>query len=139
MRRGQTYVALNQHASAMACFDSALSCAARYPLGFWTQVKLYHTGLAHAWRGEFDKAALELEKASKFEGLWHHKKAIEDARALLALFAGDDERALNLIEQLISQPGILTVWNLQLDPVYNPMRSNPRFQALVAKGMPSPR
>jgi tetratricopeptide (TPR) repeat protein len=133
MRKGQTYVALNQYESGMACFDSALSCAERYPAGFWTQVKLFHAGLAHAWQGKYEKAAMELENASKYEGFWHHKKGVEEAQALLALFTGDNERALNLIEQLISQPGILTVWKLRLDPVYEPLRSSPRFQALLTK------
>jgi hypothetical protein len=58
---------------------------------------------------------------------------VEEARARAAVLAGDTEKALNLLEQLIAQPGFLTVWNLRLDPLYNPLRNNPRFQALLAK------
>lgn len=49
------------------------------------------------------------------------------------VLAGDTDAALNLLEHLIRQPGFLAVWRLRLDPVYNPLRSNPRFQALEAK------
>jgi serine/threonine protein kinase/tetratricopeptide (TPR) repeat protein len=131
LQRGQTYVALNQRASAMACFDSALSAAERLPSGSY---KHFCTGMALALRGEHDKAAMELEKASKFDNAWWLRKLIEEADVLSAVLAGDTTRALSLLEKLIPEPGLnLTVWRLRLDPVYKPLRSNPRFQALVSK------
>jgi TolB-like protein len=140
MQRGQTYVALNQRASAMACFDSALSIAGRQPRDFWRH---WRTGIGLAWRGEHEKAALALDEANRLDLAWPQRTLLEEARALSALLAGDTAKALNLLEQLISRPGgvstswrlpeFFTVWGLRLDPVYNPLRSNPRFRALIGK------
>jgi len=130
LRRGRTYLALNQQVSAMACFDTALSIAVRLPTEYSMH---YYTGIALARRGKHEKAAQELEKATKLDLPWTKRKDIEEARALAALLARDNDRALNLIEQLIPQPGFLTAWNLRLDPAYSPLRSNPRFQALIAE------
>jgi serine/threonine protein kinase len=138
LRKGETYLALNQHASAMACFDSALSETERHSTGFWVLSKQLRKGMALAWRGEHEKAAMELEEASGLNLRWDQRKLVEEAQVQSAVLAGDTDRALTLLEQLIPEPGFLTVWNLRLDPVYNPLRSNPRFQALLAKGMPSP-
>jgi tetratricopeptide (TPR) repeat protein len=131
LQRGQTYVALNQRASAMACFDSALVAAERLPSGSNKHIRI---GMVLALRGEQHKAALELEKASKFDNPWWQRKLIEEAGVLSAVLSGDTTRALSLLERLISEPGLnVTVWRLRLDPLYNPLRNNPRFQALVAK------
>jgi hypothetical protein len=91
-----------------------------------------------AWRGEHEKAALEIEKAGRFDVRWIQRRRFEEAEVLSAVLAGDTDRALDLLEQLIPQPGLLTVWNLRLDPVYKPLRSNPRFQVLLAKGVRMP-
>ena len=41
--------------------------------------------------------------------------------------------ALDEIERLLEGPSWLTVHTLRLDPLWDPLRGNPRFQALVAK------
>ena len=46
---------------------------------------------------------------------------------------GEDEMALDLIEELLSIPSFLSVGLLRLDPVWDPLRDNPRFQALLEK------
>jgi serine/threonine protein kinase/tetratricopeptide (TPR) repeat protein len=137
IQKGETFLALNQRDSAIACFDSTRSRAERFPEGFWRH---YQLGIALAWCGEHEKAALELEKAGGFDVVWLLRRLVEEERARACLLAGDNDRALSMIEKLISEPGNLTVWTLRLDPLYKPLRSNPRFQAILAKGarMPSP-
>jgi TolB-like protein len=44
------------------------------------------------------------------------------------------DRALGLMEHLLSIPSDLTQARLRLDPVYDALRGNSRFQALLAKG-----
>jgi TolB-like protein len=59
--------------------------------------------------------------------------AIELHRLLTLLLAGESVRALDQIERLVSRPSELGPGGLNLDPIYDPVRENPRFQALVAK------
>ena len=47
--------------------------------------------------------------------------------------AGKSDEALELIEELLSIPSLLSVGLLRLDPVWDPLRDHPRFQALLEK------
>ena len=51
--------------------------------------------------------------------------------AIIYILTGEYELALDKLEYLLSIPGSLTSWNLRLNPVYDPLRDNPRFHALV--------
>ncbi len=57
--------------------------------------------------------------------------AAERARILAQV--GEVDAALDAIEQLLAGPGFLSVHKLRLDPRWDPIRSNPRFQALLEK------
>jgi serine/threonine-protein kinase len=46
---------------------------------------------------------------------------------------GETDKALHLIEELLSIPCELSVGLLRLDPVWDPLRDLPRFQALLEK------
>jgi eukaryotic-like serine/threonine-protein kinase len=129
MQKGQTYVALGRHGQAMVCFDSAIASAERF--GVYGRSRCM--GIALAWRGEHEKARLEMEKAKAFDFRWPLQKQVEEAQVISSVLAGDNETALNLLEKSIAEPGLVTVWSLRLDPVYNSLRNNPRFQALLAK------
>jgi hypothetical protein len=49
------------------------------------------------------------------------------------VLGGENEKALDQIEYLLNKPSFLSVWKLRLDPLWDPLRNNSRFQALVAK------
>lgn len=49
------------------------------------------------------------------------------------LLVGEQDAALEQLEWLLSHPSFLSVPLLRVDPLWDPLRSNPRFQALLAK------
>jgi serine/threonine-protein kinase len=83
-------------------------------------------------REEVERAAAA--NIAEFEkDRWSGPFAEEDAaRAFCTL--GDHERALSILERLLSQPysDAITPALLRLDPIWDPMRENPRFQRLAA-------
>jgi tetratricopeptide (TPR) repeat protein len=56
-----------------------------------------------------------------------------ELRARTYLKLGDHNAAIDDLGHLLSVPAPVSVPGLRLDPVWNPLRSNPRFQALLAK------
>ena len=54
--------------------------------------------------------------------------------------AGAKDDAFKLVEQLLAMPAgeVMSVTRLKLDPVWDPLRSDPRFQALLTKSAVAP-
>ena len=44
---------------------------------------------------------------------------------------GDNDRAIEILDGLLSRPSSVTVQGLKLNPIWDPLRSDPRFQALI--------
>jgi len=94
-------------------------------------------GIAYAGLGRKQEAiqeglkAVELVPISKeaFKG-YHH--AWEVAR--IYTMVGEYDVAIDRLEYLLSIPGQLTPAWLRMDPVWDPLRSHPRFQKLVGRG-----
>jgi len=74
--------------------------------------------------------AAELMPISK-DSLVGPNLAIELAK--IYSLVGETDKALDLVEELLSIPSLLSVGLLRLDPVRDPLRDHPRFQALLEK------
>jgi len=98
----------------------------------WTRIDLA-SALVDALRGAEASAWLEgidpegLVEVDAFRGAFW---AMELARAYLKL--GDGDAALDIIEYLAGVPGPASMTFLAVDPTLSSLRSNPRFQALLA-------
>ena len=74
------------------------------------------------------KRAMELKPESKdaFDG-----PAFTASMAQIYAWLGEKDQALQLIERLLETPNGLTAPILKIDPVWDPLRDDPRFQALI--------
>ena len=97
-----------------------------------------HTSLAklHAWLGEKDAALAEAQRATdlrpqdkdSFEG-----PTVAQAVAEVYTILGENDRAIELLDGLMRRPSEVNVYNLKLSPAWDPLRKDPRFQALIDK------
>jgi tetratricopeptide (TPR) repeat protein len=93
-------------------------------------------GLALAGLGRRAEALPEADwlKASvEYRDAYRRANLIVEGRALIFAQAGAVDAALSEIEQLLSGPSWTSVHNLRLDPRWDPIRNDPRFQALLVK------
>jgi len=90
----------------------------------------------HAWLGEKDAALAEAQRAQQlrpeskdaFEG-----PTITTQVAEVYSILGDNDHAIQLLDGLMNRPSEVTVNGLKLNPVWDPLRKDPRFQALIDK------
>ncbi len=89
-----------------------------------------------AWLGEKDAAIAEAQRAidlrpeskDAFEG-----PEIAEQVAQVYTILGDNARAIELLDELLSRPSEVTSQSLKLDPAWDPLRNDPAFQALFTK------
>ena len=53
--------------------------------------------------------------------------------AIVYSMVGEQDKALDEIELLLSIPCSFTTWHLKLSPFWDPLRDNERFQELIEK------
>jgi serine/threonine-protein kinase len=123
--------------AARAAFDSArvfLDSVVRERPDAWS---------VHAARG-LALAGLDRRADALLEARWlqqsprYHDDAIDGAavaenRAQILAQVGDAGAALGDLERVLSQPSVVSMHKLQLDPRWDPIRNDPRFQALLKK------
>jgi tetratricopeptide (TPR) repeat protein len=89
-----------------------------------------------AWLGEKDAALAEAQRATElrperrdaFGGL-EITGAVAEVHAIL----GDNARAIEILDGLLSRPSGVTVNSLKVNPIWDPLRNDPQFQALLVK------
>jgi serine/threonine-protein kinase len=92
-------------------------------------------GVALAYAGRYDEAiragkrGLELLPPSKD---MYFGPYVQHQLVRIYLLAGQNEQALDTLEPLLDMPYTLTPAWLRIDPMFDPLRKNPRFQKLVA-------
>ena len=76
------------------------------------------------------KKAVELlpESQDAFDG-----PQVTTALAEIYAWVGEHDEAFRLLDHLLTVPGGLTVPTLKVDPVWDPLRNDPRFQKLAAQ------
>jgi TolB-like protein/Tfp pilus assembly protein PilF len=97
-----------------------------------------HSKLAEilVWLGEKDAAIAEAKRATEllpesvdaFEG-----PNMTETLAEVYALAGEPDKAIDLLDGLLSRPGPVTIAILKNLPMWDPLRDNPRFVALLKK------
>ena len=86
--------------------------------------------------GEKDAAIAEAQRATDLrpesKDAFDGPRVTEDVAQVYAIL-GDNARAIELLDGLLSRPTGVTLQNLKVNPAWDPIRSDPAFQALFAK------
>jgi TolB-like protein/Flp pilus assembly protein TadD len=93
--------------------------------------------LAYAGLGQKEKALEQAQQAVSDYATDAVQKptAVATLAQIQALF-GDRDEAIAALPQLLQAPGGLTVANLKFDPMWDPLRKDPRFATLIAAPRP---
>jgi TolB-like protein/Flp pilus assembly protein TadD len=93
-------------------------------------------GLIYAGLGRCDEAVVEGKRA--VELLPESKDAFDGpimvmSRARISMVCRDFDTALALLDRSLQTPSGIIIHELRLDPIWDPLRSDPRFQQMLAK------
>ena len=92
-------------------------------------------GLTLAALGRHDEALGEarwLEQSTVYREDAYDGPLLAESRAAILAQSGRTDAALQEIERLLSMPSALSVHMLRLDPAWDPIRDDPRFERLVS-------
>jgi hypothetical protein len=99
---------------------------------------IYHTYLYKAYAGlgmkkEFFKEFELLESLVPFKNdvLSGTDRMVQKIECLIWL--NEYDQAIDIIDQMLSIPSLLTVNKLKLSPIYDPIRNNPKFIELLKR------
>jgi TolB-like protein/Flp pilus assembly protein TadD len=135
--KATVYKAMNDDAKALANYEEARGKAEKAvqesPEDGPRHALL---GLIYAGLGRCDEAKAEAKRA--VELLPESKDAFDGpilsvSRARIHIMCGDLDTAFGLLDQSLKTPSGITIAELRLDPVWDPLRADPRLQQILAK------
>jgi serine/threonine-protein kinase len=93
-------------------------------------------GIALAALGHGEQAVAEGRRATELlprakDGFYYLSYAIDLAQ--IYVMVGDRDRAIEQLEQLLTNPSWISVRWLEIDPTWNPLRDDPKFQQLLRR------
>jgi len=129
--------ALQDDAGARAAFEKARG-AIEKQLKRSSDVAELHIQLAKvlAQLNQRDSALAEARRASELQP--ESKDAfggpeITEGVAQVYAILGENGRAIEILDELLSRPSAVTVQGLKINPTWDPLRNDPGFQALLSK------
>ncbi len=134
---GILYSYLNDKEKARAAFESARSVAEQ-SLRESPDNAFRHGLLGEILAGLGQKEAAIVEGRRAVELLPESQDAFDGPNATLLLaqiyaWTGEKDQALQLLDHSLNTPNGITVPILKVDPVWDPLRKDPRFEALIGK------
>jgi len=135
--KGYIYLLLGDSSTAFLYADSARTKYERIVAqASESPIPRSRLAVALAGVGRYEEAMRECERAlgvfSRTEDALLYPFVLADAARVYVL-SGDYDRAVEMLDSLLSIPSVYSVHELKLDPLYDPLRDHPRFKALIEK------
>jgi len=138
LTRAEALTALGAQGPAAATLDSATrALEAKYaqtPQVPWISAAL---GVARALSGRKAEAVADAKRSQSLMNDALDGPAYIIIEAYVQLLVGDRAKALDALELALRIPSGLSVAMLKIDPAFAPLRDDPRFKAMLAKGSPT--
>jgi TolB-like protein/Tfp pilus assembly protein PilF len=132
---GALYTFVNDKEQAYSAFQRARSILEK-AIQKGSDDAMHHVMLALVLAGLGEKDAAIAEGKLAVALLPESQDALDGPKMTLALaqiyaWTGENDSAFELLERSLSTPAGLTVSSLKLNPVWDPLRADARFQALI--------